>query len=611
MKKKIKKKILSILLSTVLLVNLPLFGFTKVKAADAVTANNPLLMPLAPWLGLVAIGTGIIGKNAADSATQLIQNAANNLKEKELEKINNDSTYDSPFRVIQGGSDKKPQKPNNNNKNGAWFALGAASSLGSAMLFEKGAAETAMQTLQDLQAYQKYVSELGIESADKLLSTASASGIALQLANISNSAVKQFDDFLHSSWFTEKGLNPDDCLFSVGVSVRDILTSEPSYPDLIVNVMVKSNKLSKVKLSRNIFKYYTYTYGNDSLSYYYVQESSPACQLLDENNVAVQNRYYRLEVFSRSDISKPISTDSLETGNNSYYQTNTNSSATRAYAGYKWTVENPWGLTNNVYNYNQTFNVNFPDWQQGIMEILGKQLEGINIGGITSPISQPNWEPTQQQVQGGTVPQNVITQYINNYQNPESIPDDELNPDPDPNPDPNPDPDPDPNPDPEPEPEPVPESALDEAGQSLWDFAISKIVLPDDLWNKVPFCLPYDGYLLVKSMFPTGSGTRKMRMLKASYNSPTDPNGITISSNFDATGQNTRVYEQNNRWVNNAPIINLDLHFKYHSSNNEIKQLDIVKTVNLGEYGYFAMIIYIGIYVMWFGEIIGFIGKMF
>lgn len=439
-------------------------------ADDAVTASNPLLMPLTGWLTAVAIGTGIIGKNASESANQLIANVANNLKEKEIQKSLEDENYNSPFMVIPGGSDKTPQKPNNNNKNGKWFALGTATAGASAMLFEEGAIETAMQTFNDLKAYQKYIAEQGLVSADSMLSTSSASGVALQLANYGNTCVSQFNNFLHSSWWSDKSFTPDDCLFAVGVYVPDFLNG--IYPYIGITVFDNSaNKVKNLRLINNPFGYNTHTYNNNTLSFYYYDSSKTQyCQFLDENNVAVNLKSYVISVSSHSgDVDF---TDSLvrqrTSGNAPYFYLNAyyNPYNLIAYAGYKWTVENPWGLTNNVYNVNQTFEVNFPDWQKGIMEILGQQLQGVQIGGITSP--NVTWEPTQEQIQSGTTPASVIYQYINNYQNPENIPDEEDEPD-----------------------NPVVVPPAIEEPQPTNDY-LNNFLLPESITTKFPFCIPFD-----------------------------------------------------------------------------------------------------------------------
>lgn len=461
-------KIAIILIFCLLVTNV--YGFNNSiivsYADDAITASNPLLMPLSGWLTAVAIGTGIIGKNASDSANQLIANVANNLKEKEIQKSLEDESYDSPFRVISGGSDKTPQKPNNENKNGKWFALGTATAGASAMLFEKGALETAMETFNDLQAYQQIISELGIKDAETVISSSSASNVALQLAKISNLAVTQFDGFLHSDFFTNNSLDVDNCLFNVNVGYSDLNSASPKLPFLWINVMEKSPEFKKLRVDNNPFGYRTVSSDYFNYSGYFVNYSNINGAMLNDDNIAVNTKYYKVKVFKRTEEENLTYSVDKDNNSNSNYIVYGGSAYSYFYAGYVWAYENPWGLTNNVYNVNQTFDVNFPDWQQGIMEILGQQLQGVQIGGITSP--NVTWEPTQEQIQSGTTPASVIYQYINNYQNPENIPDEEEGPD-----------------------TPVVVPPAIEEPQPTNDY-LGNFLLPESITTKFPFCIPFD-----------------------------------------------------------------------------------------------------------------------
>lgn len=597
-KMKIKRKIISILLSIILFVNVPLLGITKVYAEDAVSMN-PLFIPISTLVATVAVGSGIIAKNSSEAlqaGNELINNVINNIKNTEIARKKEDSNYVSPYKVINGQG--QPEEPNDNNKNGKWVALGGGAIASGEIWANKDLVSDIMRGVYDLKGYEKYVSQTGIISANDLFNQSSASNVALQLANISNSSVKQFDDFLHCDWWNGKDFTPDDAFFAVQVDVSYILRQTPMAPEIYVMVTKKSDLIKNVKLLKNQFSYYTYSNSFGSLSYYYTvgYDTSYYPILLDENNTEVSCKYYIVRCPAH-DISSSFRYKQDQTGNRAQYNNSYTSASSYAYSGYKWITENVWDLTNNVYNVNQNFDVNFPDWLQDSINLLNQNIEAVRLG--IQSLNDP-WNNTQTEVQTGTSPSNVINQYINYYENPENIPE----------------PEPEPNPEPEPEPdsEPATEAMVDEASQSLFDWALNKIQLPDGFWEKLPFSIPYDMYLLIKAVLPSRSSGRR-KMLKASFNSPDSANGITISSYYDASGAtlrgNNAVLEVPAKWSSNAPVINWDLHFKYTGVDGTQKQLDYVKTVDLGQYAYFAMIIYIAVYVAWMGAILGFIFDSF
>lgn len=587
-------------------INVPLCGFC-VSYADGITDYNPALIPIFTLVSTIMIGSGIVARNATDSLNQLTSNVINNIKNTEVARSEADPTYNSPYVVINGG---KKEKPSNDNKNnGKWFGLGVASALGGAVAFEKGATEDIMRTVDNLNGYKAMTGSMGILPSNNLITQSSTGQIALQLANISNSSVTQFDQFIHSDFWTTYNLNPNDCMFAVNTNVRNILTQSPKYPEMYITIFEKNDNLKYVDVPSGQIGYYNFNNQYGSLDYYFVlsTSSSNSPHFLNNDQVNLNLKQYSVNVPSRYAEQSLTWNVTINGATKNFFPVGYKGSNTPhsdwAYSGYKWQTENPWTFTNNVYNNTQNFTTNFPDWMQETFNLLGQNVEGIRLG-----IDSLNdyWQNTQPNVQIGETPENVIAQLLNNYLNPETAPY--------PEPDPNPDPDPNPNPDPEPyAPEvflPFSETALEDGVQQLWEWTLGKITLPDGFWDKIPFSIPYDIYLLTSSMFPVSSGNR--RMLKATVNSPTDPNGITISSNFEASGINTRIYNMGaNKWVKTAPVINLDLHFKYHDTSGNERTLDYVKTVDLAPYAYFAMIIYIAIYITWFGVILGFIVNMF
>ena len=440
--KNIKKKIISFIISLIMFINVPLCGLS-VSYADGITDYNPALIPIFPLVSIIMIGSGIIARNAEDSLNQLTSNVINNIKNTEVSRSEADPNYNSPYRVINGG---KMEKPNNNNKNGKWFGLGVASALGSAVAFEKGATEEIMRTVDELNGYKSMYGSAGIISADTFKTQGTSGQIALQLANISNSAVTQFDNFLHSDWFSSNGYSPDDFLYIVNVDIADLNRKNPYYPSLSIRMIEKSDSLKYIDVRGNTFGYYTLNSSYLNLSYYYVVDNQYSISFLDSNNATLNlntcsffvNHRTADEEFSYQNIGALTSTYRMRLG--AFNSAGNNSAGQNyAYNGYKWQSQNPWSFTNNVYNNTQNFTSNFPDWLQESFNLLGQNVEGIRLG-----IDSLNefWQNTQPNVQVGETPENVIAQLLNNYLNPEVAPD----PQPDPGTNPDPDPDPDPKP---------------------------------------------------------------------------------------------------------------------------------------------------------------------
>lgn len=444
----------------------------KSYADESIAAKNPLFIPINTFVTAALIGSGMIAKNsqqALDAGGQLVNDIISQIKTSEVAKSEADSNYDSPYRVINGG---KSEKPNNDNKNGKWVAAAAGALATHDIWANKDAIKDIMSKANSLGGYDTSFTQSGIVPATDLLSQSTASNIALQLAKLSNSSVTQFDKFLHSDFWEDNNLSPDDCFFNVSVNYHDIDTSSPKYPQIVINVFKKSDSLKNIRIDGNPFKYRTVSSKYLNFSGYYTDVSNNYVTMLNGDNVVMSESYWKIIVYERNQDKTDINYI-VNQGNakNSYfvvYPVSPDYYHEYFYFGYKWTAQNPIQFTNNVYNVNMSFDENFQKWLQGQIQGLGEQvIDAVRLG-ITSV--NPSWNPNQEQIQEGTSPSNVIYQFINNYENPENIPDD-----------PQPNPDPDPEPSPEPAPEPVP------GNEYLGNF-----LLPESITTKFPFCIPFD-----------------------------------------------------------------------------------------------------------------------
>lgn len=468
-KKSIVNKCLSFIVSLILVINGALCSY----AEDSAFAYEPALIPMFALVSSVCVATGMIASNATDAANELVNSVISEIKYSEVLKATSDDTYNSPYRVIN--SNGQPEKPNNNNKNGKWFALGAASALGGAVVGEKGMIQDIINTVAEKGGYSPMQGSIGMVSADKFKLQSSASNVALQLANYSNSCVTQFDSFLHCSWWDNKEFTPNDCWFVLWLYVPDLFESNPKYPAMTIQIMEKNDDLSFIELT-NAFNYYTYTSQYGSLSYYYGTTYGSAMKFYNNDQVALKINRYTVSLNKRdanSELTWSGGGRPVSDSDKYFCPTNTSSyQQLQAYAGYKWQTTPQWQYTNNVYNVHNTFEQNCPDWDSVQLEILGNQLEMLNLG--IQSLNNP-WNAEQPQVQSGLSPADVISQILNNYLNPEYAPD------PNPDPDPDPDPEPEPEPNPDPAPEPVPDSGY-----------LEEFLLPSSITEKFPFCVPFD-----------------------------------------------------------------------------------------------------------------------
>ena len=450
----------------------------KSYADESIAAQNPLFIPINTFVTAALIGSGMIAKNsqqALDAGGQLVNNIIAQIKSSEVAKSEANPDYDSPFRVINGG---KSEKPNNENKNGKWFAAAAGALATHDIWANKDAIKDIMSKANSLGGYETSFTQTGIKniSDTNLLSTANASGVSLQLAQIDNRLNTQFTEVIKSNvfntWVTNNHIDKDNLVYAVCVYLPELAYKSTIYPKMTVSC-VDSSEISKIGLDYSLSfntitskeNSYNYAY---SYSYYYLVDSN-VFKLLNSDGVSVTLPLGNFTISARNASTSP-SVSSQSTNSSIFSALKVYSiPSDNAYFGFKWTTQNPIQFTNNVYNVNMSFDENFQNWLQGQIQGLGDQIIDAVRLGITSV--NPSWEPAQEQIQAGTSPSNVIYQFINNYENPENIPDDETQPDPDP----------DPEPSPGPAPEPVPDNEY-----------LGNFLLPESITTKFPFCIPFD-----------------------------------------------------------------------------------------------------------------------
>jgi len=466
--KYIRKYIRSSFLAVLLSISLIFSNvYSSVSYADDAASMNPLFIPITSLVTAVALGSGIIAKNSEDAikgANSLVESVINNIKSSEIQKSESDAAYDSPYRVINGG---QPEKPNNSNKNGKWVALGGGAIASNELWANKDVVIDIMSKINSLGGYNSTSYTSGIISADKFKSTANASNVSLQLANISNSALKQFDDFLHSQEWLSQNVNTDDCYFSVNIDLTDIISSVPIYPSTNVRIYHSSKNLNKLNITQNIYSYGLYSNSYGSLYRYYSNGIEQGIFFLNDDDVSLSMECWQYRLGERQAGQNLSISGGKLSKNQVYYDIMVNGAFYNpsAFCGYIDLVASPFQFTQNVYNVNQTFDENFQNWLQGQIQLIGQGLMDAVRLGVT--VAAPSWNPSQEQIQTGSTPASVIYQYINNYENPENIPDDEEEPD-----------------------HPVVVPPVEEP-QPTNDY-LGNFLLPESITTKFPFCIPFD-----------------------------------------------------------------------------------------------------------------------
>ena len=146
-------------------------------------------------------------------------------------------------------------------------------------------------------------------------------------------------------------------------------------------------------------------------------------------------------------------------------------------------------------------------------------------------------------------------------------------------------------------------SAVAEWAADFWDWMTGYIVLPADLFEKVPFCIPYDMYLLLKGMLSASSVQTSNEAVSIS-NNPSEI-GITIDIPVIERTYDASVEEEY------APVFNIDLTFPYHDVNGEAKTINIKEKADLHKFNYLAKCIKFSIAVAWMLGIFNFVTKVF
>ena len=427
--------------------------------ADDALSVSPLYIPIREIVMAVAIGSGIVAVNAKDKANELITNVISDIKSSEVAKKQANSSYVSPYKVINGGNS---EEPDDDNKNGKWVALAGGAIASNELYANKEMINDIMQKINSYKAYQKFNGVGEFYALDDIKVNGTASNVSLQLAKISNICVTQFDRFLHSSFWDDKDFGYEDCLFCCSMLVSNVIAQTPKYPRSYITVILPNDDVKYIKCSTNFTqRSYSNTYGSAEFAHLgyskvYTYDSEYNAANIQSYDIFLQESALDSDFAYRLDGS----------ASRNYYNAGTSNDNNFAYAGFKWAIENPWNVTNNVYNVNQTFEVNFPNWIQEQINLIGQGLmDAVRLG--ISDLNM-NWNESQPEIQTGKTPNSVINQYINYYESPSDVPETETETDPDP----------------EPAPgivEPLPTN----------DY-LEGFLLPETITTKFPFCIPFD-----------------------------------------------------------------------------------------------------------------------
>lgn len=134
------------------------------------------------------------------------------------------------------------------------------------------------------------------------------------------------------------------------------------------------------------------------------------------------------------------------------------------------------------------------------------------------------------------------------------------------------------------------DAQVEAAADGALDWAIGSVLLPDGLFDKVPFCIPYDCYLLATSVLSSSS----------SEGGQIDPSGVAVVSDGVAADFGSAALS----W-RSAPHIQGVIHLPLG------KGIDIPIDIDCSEYDYFAALVWYGTAFIWTALILVSISRSF
>lgn len=152
------------------------------------------------------------------------------------------------------------------------------------------------------------------------------------------------------------------------------------------------------------------------------------------------------------------------------------------------------------------------------------------------------------------------------------------------------------------------EHELEDASKKFFDWSFDKLKLPDGIWDKIPFSIPYDFYLLATSMLGSGggsSGAKRRVVMRVGSNgglswAPSNPQTISIDGDLSGIDVTT-----NDNWnaAHPAPILDININIPYSNSKGQKENFIYKNNIDLSEYNWAAKLVYISAACGWLATI--------
>lgn len=497
---KLKRKIISLFISLVMLINIPFTGYCNVYAASSVAIDSSLVggLPLSSLVKYIAIALGIV---VGGTTAEL--NAGSDLVDKELDKIANDlkkgliDTNDPwvgklYFKNPDTGKNEKPNKDNKDkwNKNNLFVKvakLAGVAGVTSGLFTSSGLIN---HITDDLNNSNAFVMPQQLYPSNEILQISNIANKPWTFENVKNNLnnknAEYKYDYMNKAILNEyPELKNHDLFYSGSWSVTDLVVSNWTSVLTTINILVPNEKPVYISNGFRNKDYYTVKIRTSNGVTYPCIDQNPikSIRFYDSDYNEIPYKLYsqcwygnQNSYMGQSDIYENMSFNFYYGARNQYF------------VGYGfYNSSNYYGFTDNKYDSKNGTPFNqYKEWVKtdAPVEMPNEKPEELaNIGGITEQFTSittkndefPNHEVvTQNTVQTNTdIPDLVWDKLIINIGEEEKPPETETQPSTKPD-----------------EPKPTETQPSTEPAPSN-DY-LQKFVLPDSIKEKFPFCVPFD-----------------------------------------------------------------------------------------------------------------------
>lgn len=129
------------------------------------------------------------------------------------------------------------------------------------------------------------------------------------------------------------------------------------------------------------------------------------------------------------------------------------------------------------------------------------------------------------------------------------------------------------------------------------------IEIPNNFWNKIPFSIPYDIYLLIHGIFVGSSGGRKNSPLRQASNGSNMPVGDPSNVGIEIDIPTVPLKYTEEKTEDTPPNFTFTLNIPYTTPSGQTANFNKEFTIETAKYNYFAKIIKFSIGLLWLSSV--------